>query len=108
MKKVIVRDYNSETYECLIVESKTRLLHILHLRFYYFYEQIAPGTVLHLPEKLIKEAERRRLIYGPIGVSPLAQAMPVSQDEFMFVEQKEKDGVLLQRYYGADSDGRHA
>ena len=99
MIKVTVRDYNMDTFECLVVENKNRLLHILHIRFYYFYKMIAPGTVLFLPEKLLNEAAGRRLIYGPIGVSPLARPMPASQDEFLFVEMKDGEAALLQRYY---------
>ena len=100
MVKTTVQDYNLDSHFCVLKESATNKKHLLRVRFYYYYENLMKGTVVYIPESILEDADLSRcLIFGPIGVSPLArQPMAMSQNEFMLIESKGGKATLLQRY----------
>ena len=105
MVKTRVLDYNLDSHFIILEEAATKKKHQLWILFYYYYENLRKGTIVYIPESILENADLSRcLIFGPIGVSPLArQPMATSQNEFLLIESKGEKSTLLQRYVDYNS-----
>lgn len=98
MRKLIIKEYIFNNSELVLVDPMYREEYRITLEFRYF-DAPNKGSVIYLPETCLS-TEPQPLIFGPIGVSPLARWMPAKEDEFLLIHPKdEQTATLLQRYY---------
>ena len=98
MKKLIVNEYIYDISELTLLDPLSKEEYCIKLELRYI-DIPCKGSVIYLPENCL-HMEQQTLIFGPIGVSPLARWMPVKEDEFLLIHPKdEQTATLLQRYY---------
>lgn len=98
MRKLIVEQYTYNTSELIL---KDPLSGDEYTVFLEFREINTPckGSVLYISESYLRN-DCQKLIFGPIGISPLAKWMPNEEREFLLLNQNNSNtATLLQRYY---------
>ena len=95
MKRMTVVDYDyNNNFECTMAGAGKRFR-----RSIGFINCDLPrkGAVIYIPDRILTADDK--VFFGPIGVSPLARSMPMGEFEFLLLQNKGDDAVLLQRYY---------
>lgn len=104
-RKLLVRNYEPETFLCLMEDAATKKKHLFRIRFYYVYRAICPGTAFYAPDAFLNLSGRidSRMTYGPTGLSPLAEE-PAPEDDLLLAEFDDGTQIPLQRYAYAVTD----